>query len=243
MTKTFHHAAYATIAPSAELNDQSGRTVLITGSSSGIGFAIAKSFIEAKASQVIITGRNPDSLNRAASELEALSKTTAILVRICNINEENSIKALWERLHSSGVTVDVLVLNAADSDSGPMIPVTKFLPSLRNAFTTNLFANTLMVSQFLDSDLGNKSTAKPKAIVNISSFMAHSNPAPQQAAYSTSKAAFAHTLQLLADEVPASDCQIINVHPGAILTGAVEHAPQAVKDAVVWDQGDLLRQR
>lgn len=237
-TNIFHHAHYPTISPSNPANDQKGRTVLITGGSGGIGYAIAQAFITANASQVILTGRNQDSLNRAATRLAKSATATIVKPFICDLDDEASIETLWQSLDDASITLDVLVLNAAESASSPIRPVHDFLTKLRAFFNTNLFANTLMVSRFLDS-LVDKNDTTPKAIINISSFMAHSNPAPFQAAYSTSKAAFAHTLQLLADEVAAEECQIINVHPGAILTEAARNAPQEVKDAVVWDDGEF----
>lgn len=46
----------------------SGKTVLVTGGNSGIGLATAKRFIQERA-RVFLTGRNPDSLNKALAEL------------------------------------------------------------------------------------------------------------------------------------------------------------------------------
>jgi len=236
-TKIFHHAPYATISPTSAASDQTGRNVLITGAGGGIGYAIAKAFVQANASHVILTGHRQGSLDRAAASFADIGKNTVVSTYICDFSNETSIGGLWQRLRNDHVRVDVLVLNVADSASGPANPVDSFLPKLRAAFEFNLFANASMTAHFLSSGTTDKAHTTPKAIVNISSFMAHSNPAPHQAAYSTSKAAFAHTLQLLADEIAVEECQIVNVHPGAILTEAVQHAPQAMKDAVVWDEG------
>jgi uncharacterized oxidoreductase len=46
------------------------KRVLITGGSSGIGFAIAKAML-AKGAQIVITGRRPDVLDTAAEQLRA----------------------------------------------------------------------------------------------------------------------------------------------------------------------------
>ena len=238
-TSTFHHAQYSTISPTNPANDQAGRTVLITGASQGIGYAIAKGFVDAKASHVILTGNREEALNRAAATLAEGVTTTIIKPYICDINNSASIESLWRRLREDHIDVNILVLNAADSASGPAVPVKSFLPKLRGAFNTNLFANTSMVEHFLGST-ADEARAAPKVIINISSFMAHSNPAPYQAAYSTSKAAFAHTLQLLADEIPAEECQIINVHPGAVLTDSAKNAPQEMLDTVAWDEGKMM---
>ena len=70
--------------------------------------------------------------------------------------------------------------------------------------------------------------------------MAHSNPAPGQGAYSASKAAFANLLQHLAEEVPAQETQIINVHPGAIFTRSAG-SNGLTEDSLPWDNGKSPR--
>jgi NAD(P)-dependent dehydrogenase (short-subunit alcohol dehydrogenase family) len=241
MTNIFHHAPYAAISLDNPNHDQTGRTVLITGSSEGIGYAIAKAFTQAKASRVILIGRRPDALSIAAHRLEALPGSTIIRFYTCDINDEASIEKMWQSLRRDNIYVDILVLNAADTTTGAMTPINQFLPSLRTAFDTNVFANASMAAHFLAATPTGNSASRPRTILNISSAMAHSNPAPQQAAYSTSKAAFALVLQRLADEVPATECQIINIQPGAILTRAFKkNAPQAIRDAILWDEGITL---
>jgi len=56
--------------PSIDLFNLTGRTALITGSSSGIGFALARGLLGAGA-RVILNGRNPDKLNAATERLRA----------------------------------------------------------------------------------------------------------------------------------------------------------------------------
>jgi NAD(P)-dependent dehydrogenase (short-subunit alcohol dehydrogenase family) len=58
--------------------DLEGKRVLITGGSSGIGFAIARAMI-AKGARVIITGRNGKRLTQAAKELEANGSPVAAI--------------------------------------------------------------------------------------------------------------------------------------------------------------------
>lgn len=234
-TKIFHHSSYPAISPLTIGNDQSGRTILIIGASSGIGFAIAKAFGQAKASRVFLAGRRKEVLEQATQTLRDSSSTTEVVPIVCDIQSEHSIRDLWEHLSLNKMSVDVLVINAADASTGSMTPVREFLQQLRTVMETNLFGHLLAVSSFLDQPQHDHN-GRPKAIINISSFAAHANPSPFQAAYSVSKASLAHTLQLLADEIPSSRCQIVNLHPGAILTEAAEKAPQEVKDAVVWDE-------
>lgn len=58
--------------------------------------------------------------------------------------------------------------------------------------------------------------------------------------YSSSKAASAHLFQSLADEVPASTMQIINLHPGLIYSAASQDSGYS-KDAIPWDSGTISR--
>jgi NAD(P)-dependent dehydrogenase (short-subunit alcohol dehydrogenase family) len=66
--------------------------------------------------------------------------------------------------------------------------------------------------------------------------MAHSNPAPNQGAYSASKAAFASILQHLAGEIPSTKAMIINIHPGAIFTEAANEYG-LTRESLPWDDG------
>lgn len=228
-TKVYHHKPYNTVSPTNPANKQDGRTVLITGSTSGIGYAIATAFIQASAAHVILTGRGQDHLDEAVAKLKGISTSTVVSGYTQDITKVTDVQKLWDSLEADNVHVDVLVLNAADSSFGTALPIKSLIPQLRSALDTNVFTNIAMVERFLETE-----TSQPKALINISSFMAHANPAPMQIAYSTSKATFAHTLQLVSDEVSPADCRIINVHPGAILT---KELPENIKASVVWDDG------
>lgn len=76
------------------------RTVLITGATSGIGHAIAARFATEQA-EVYITGRNPDTVERTAKELNVHGV-------VCDATDLDAVAALAARFHS----LDVLV-NAA----------------------------------------------------------------------------------------------------------------------------------
>jgi NAD(P)-dependent dehydrogenase (short-subunit alcohol dehydrogenase family) len=241
MTKLYHHSPYPAISPENPSNDQKGRTVAITGGATGIGYATAKAFVQANASKVIILGRQLEKLQNACEKLkkEVGSTSTHILCRVCDINSDSSIEHFWRTLAGDRILVDVLVLNATDPAGGLVTPLLKCIPNLKRAFNANVSANTMMAGHFLDAP---NETQKQKVLLNISTASVHCNPAPGQAMYSSSKAAFASLLQHAAEEIPVDQCQIINIHPGVIRTPgaeAVSH-PDFVKIAV-YDQGELNR--
>ena len=102
--------------PVLESNLLSGRKALVTGGTGGIGYAIAKAFLEAGAS-VCITGRNEDRINAAVKSLQEKStvdgdsKRTIHGLVMNNLNIASfpdKVKTICEMMHG----LDILVNNA-----------------------------------------------------------------------------------------------------------------------------------
>lgn len=120
----FHHEPYAAISPSRPELKQTGRTVLITGASEGIGLAIAKAFVEADAATVIITGRRKALLDAAADKLaqETPRNCTRIIAKASNMADRLEAAKLWNDLETEEIIVDVLCLNAtAETERKPLL--------------------------------------------------------------------------------------------------------------------------
>ena len=92
-----------------------GRTALITGGTSGIGLAIAKTFLLNECN-VIITGRNQTKIDSAVRELEQLNKNKNIKVYgyKFDISDTNNIQNSFEQLEGiiKSNVIDILVNNA-----------------------------------------------------------------------------------------------------------------------------------
>jgi len=112
-TTVVHREPYAAISPSRPELSQKGKVVLVTGSSGGIGLAIARAFGKASAAKVILTGRHQGPLDTAVATLSKESPQTTFIARLNDASHTASVEDLWEQFSTEGLVVDVLVLNVA----------------------------------------------------------------------------------------------------------------------------------
>ena len=94
-----------------ELFNLSGKRALITGSTKGIGEAIAKRFAEHGA-KVVISSRKEDMCIKISDEINKEFPDSAISIP-CNINEKNQLANLVKETNSNFGGIDILVCNAA----------------------------------------------------------------------------------------------------------------------------------
>lgn len=111
--KLYHKQPYAAISPTLPQLDQSGKTVIVSGGGSGIGFAIARSFVTANAARVILLGRRSDVITSAAATLNRESGRNVAEGRAIDAYDLSAINELWAGLRAEGAYVQVLVLSAA----------------------------------------------------------------------------------------------------------------------------------
>jgi len=90
-----------------------GKIAVVTGGTTGIGFATAKRFVEEGAT-VVLTGRNPDTLEAARAELGE-----GVDVMQSDASKEEDVRALFETVVEKHGKVDVLFLNAGIAKFAP----------------------------------------------------------------------------------------------------------------------------
>jgi gluconate 5-dehydrogenase len=89
--------------------DLSGKTALVTGSSQGIGLAIAQGLGEAGA-RIILNGRDTKKLDAAHAQL--MAKGMAISVAAFDVTDEDAVNKGIARIEQEGPAIDILVNNA-----------------------------------------------------------------------------------------------------------------------------------
>jgi len=143
--------------------DQKGRTVIVTGSSSGIGFETAR-VLALKNAEVVIAVRNSEKGKKAADEILKEKKDAKVVVMIIDLTDLSSVKEFADSFRKKYKKLDILINNA-----GVMVPpYSKTKDGFELQMGTNHMGHFSLTVQLLDMITGTKGSR----IVNVSS-MAH----------------------------------------------------------------------
>ncbi len=103
------------------------KRVLVSGSTRGIGLAIAEAFL-AEGAQVIITGRNREGLDRAQQKLTRQFPSAGVLGWACDFTDNTAVEGLRVKVAAAWQGLDVLVVNVGNGKgvSDPLPPDSHF---------------------------------------------------------------------------------------------------------------------
>jgi NAD(P)-dependent dehydrogenase (short-subunit alcohol dehydrogenase family) len=179
-----------------------GKVAVITGGSSGIGFAAAQ-ILAREGAQVVITGRNPDALARAVSELGP--KAIAV---VADAGKLSDLDTLVARVRALG-GLDFLFFNAGVAPFAPFESVTEeFYDNLSDINAKGAFFTAQRLTP-LFRDGG--SIVFNTSVVNVKGF-------PNTSVYSATKAALRSLTRTLAAELLPKKIRVNAVSPGPIST-------------------------
>lgn len=194
-----------------------GKTILVTGASSGIGRATAIECAKLGA-KVIITGRNEERLQQIYAQLEGTGHQWIS----ADLSTQEGIESLVEQMPN----VDGLVNNAGISNTKPIGFIKP--EDLEKLFGTNAFAPMMLTKMLLKK----KKLNNGASIVFVSS-AASINPDVANSIYSATKAAIASFSRSCAKELAAKQIRSNSVHPGMVQTEMVQN--------LVFDEEELAR--
>jgi gluconate 5-dehydrogenase len=191
------------------LFDLTGRTALITGSSGGLGLAMARGLAQSGAT-IILHGRNQEKLEAARVALSEEGHT--VQTTSFDITDEAAIEQALEALQAEGVTIDILVNNAGMQLRRPLMEVE--LDQWETVIKTNLTSTFLLgrnvARQMIERGEGGK-------IINIGSLMS-SVARPTVGAYTASKGGVRLLTQSMAAEWAEHGIQTNAIGPGYMIT-------------------------
>ncbi|MBZ5201809.1 SDR family NAD(P)-dependent oxidoreductase [Planomicrobium chinense] len=199
------------------IKELDGKTVLITGASSGIGKELALLFGKARV-HLILVARRQEELQRIGAEIEKGNASVSIFP--ADLRNEKDMGSLLAFLHGLPNGLDIVINNAGLSINRPIL---KSLGRYHD-FTRTMAINYFAPVQLLLSAIP-LLAKKNGHIVNVSTINALLHPVPYWAAYQASKGAFDTWLRSAAPELNASGISISTIYLPLVKTPMI--APTA----------------
>ena len=194
--------------PKPTLGRLGGKIAVVTGGSSGIGYAIAQTLLP-EGCTVIITGRNETKLAAAANKLSSATGGE-VIPHLCDVRELYSVDALFDSVRTRFGRLDILVNNAGISQAPT--PVEQTSPELwRDMIETNLTGMFLCVRAALPL-----MSAGATIINNLSA--AAKQTFPNFAPYTAAKSGAYGLTRALRDELMPRGIRVTALMPGATST-------------------------
>ena len=189
----------------------SGKNAIITGSSRGIGKAIAYRMAEHGA-RVIITSRKIDACEKVSSEINEKFGQDKSIPIACNISDKDQLKHLYSKSKESCGDISTLVCNAAVNPYfGPSLNTPD--EAFEKIMKSNVQSNFWLCNEILPEMIARKSGS----IIIISS-VAGLYGTPMLGAYAISKAADSQITRNISVEHGANNIRANCISPGLIKT-------------------------
>jgi NAD(P)-dependent dehydrogenase (short-subunit alcohol dehydrogenase family) len=204
------------VTDASKLFDLTGKVAIVTGSTKGIGRALASGLAQAGAT-VVVSSRKQDLCDQVAHEIEAETERTALGLA-CHVGDWDSIPGFVQTVHNRFGHIDVLVNNAGITPS--RLTVSDITRDVwQKIFSVNVEGPLRMAQCVapLMRDHGGGS------IVNIASMAAYSG-GPGVCAYGASKAALVNLTKSMAQEWVSWNIRVNVLSPGPFISEMVEGA-------------------
>jgi len=194
--------------PTNPLFDLTGRIALVTGSSQGLGFAIARGLAQAGAS-LVLNGRDEKKLEAAAQTLRA--EEARVAIARFDVTDRGSCAATIERVEAEFGPIDILVNNAGIQRRAPLAEMTE--EQWRAVIDTNL-TSAFLVARAVAPRMIARGRGK---IINICSVMSEVSR-PTIGNYAAAKGGLKMLTRAMAVEWAKHGIQSNGIAPGYFVT-------------------------
>jgi len=196
-------------------NKLKNKVAVITGGTTGIGFATAKRFID-EGAKVIITGTNPKTLETARSELNGRAEVIA-----SDASKGADIKALFEQVVNKHGRIDVLFLNAGIARFAPWEEHSE--EDFDRQFAINVKGPWLAIKHAIPA-------LNEGASIVATTSVANKMGMPGSSAYAATKAALQQMVRTAAAELSDRGIRVNAVSPGPIETPIFDKTGMSAED-------------
>jgi NAD(P)-dependent dehydrogenase (short-subunit alcohol dehydrogenase family) len=209
----------------SSLFDLTGKVAIVTGSSRGIGRAIAEA-MAAQGAKVVISSRKQDACDEVAAAINAAHGARAAIAVAASISDKAALQHLVDETRRQLGRIDVLVCNAASNPYyGPMAGISddQFRKILDNNVLANHWLIAMVAPEMLEREEG--------SIIIVSSIGGLTS-STMIGAYNISKAADFQLARNLAAEFGPRQVRVNCIAPGLIKTDFAK---------ALWENPDTLK--
>ena len=187
-----------------------GKNAWITGGSYGIGFHIAKAFAEAGARHIVFNDISEEALQRGLDNYRAAGIRN-VTGYVCDVTDEDGVKALVERIHREVGQIDILVNNAGIIKRIPMHEMKR--AEFQQVIDIDLVAPYICASAVLPEMM----ERREGKIINICSMMSELGR-ETVSAYAAAKGGLKMLTRNICSEYGGYNIQCNGIGPGYIAT-------------------------
>lgn len=187
-----------------------GKNALITGASYGIGFNIAKAFVQAGIKNIIFNDINEEALARGLKNY-AESGITNVKGYVCDVTKEDDVKEMIEQIHREVGQIDILVNNAGIIKRIPMHEMKR--SEFQQVIDIDLVGPFIMASAVLPEMM----ERREGKIINICSMMSELGR-ETVSAYAAAKGGLKMLTRNICSEYGEYNIQCNGIGPGYIAT-------------------------
>ena len=191
-----------------DLFDLRGKVAVVTGGTTGLGYAVALGLANAGA-DVVPTSRRPEQVKKVAAEIEALGRRSMRVTS--DVQNRESLQALHDAVLKEFGKVDILVNAAGVTHKAPTLEADE--TEWTRVIDTNL-TGTLRACQIFGSTMVRAGYGRIVNIASLTSFVAFY----RVGAYCASKAAVASLTKVLAVELGQTGVNVNAIAPGVFPT-------------------------
>ena len=193
------------------------KVAIITGGTRGIGYAIAKKFLDNNA-KVVILGSKEETVTKALEQLKSENELYDVTGFYPNLTNEDSVREMFEKVVEQYGKVDILVNNAGVSSRTPLKEHT--LEEFDKVCDINI------KSAFVCSKVAVDYLTKTKGVILNTSSMVSKYGQPSGVMYPSSKFAINGMTLSLARELAPLGIRVNAVAPGVTKTDMVANLPE-----------------
>ena len=193
------------------------KTAVVTGSSRGIGFGLARELL-ARGANVVVTGRSAETVDKAISELGQPDRTLGVA---CDVTDAADVQALWDGAVARFGRVDLWVNNAgATTNPVPLWEVGS--DEIRQTVETNLLG-TLFGMQVAARGMRAQGGGQ---IFNVEGMGSKGEVQVGLLPYACTKAAVGYLDKAFLKELKGSAVQVCSIRPGINVTEHLLHGSE-----------------